>query len=104
MKNQPKNQLLFNMGSYAGLQIVNMLVGLFLPRLYLAVYGSEVNGIISTINSFVTYFSYLEAGLGLTLIHSLFKPLAENDVSSTNGILTFSKKQYQKIIRRQYVS
>ena len=97
MITKSKNRLLVNMLSYALLQIVNMLVGLFLPRLYLSVYGSEVNGIISTINSFTTYFAYLEAGLGLTLIHSLFKPLAENDVESTNGILTYSKKQYQKI-------
>lgn len=97
MVTKSKNLLLTNMLSYAILQIVNMLVGLLLPRLYLAVYGSEVNGIISTINSFTTYFAYLEAGLGLTLIHSLFKPLAENDIDGTNGILTYSKKQYQKI-------
>ncbi len=83
--------------SYAILQAVNMLVGLFLPRLYLSVYGSEINGIISTINSFITYFSYLEAGLGVTLIHSLFKPLADDDADATNGILSYSKKQYQKI-------
>ena len=92
-----KNYLLTNMSSYALLQIVNMLVGLFLPRLYLSVYGSEINGIISTINSFTTYFSYLEAGLGLTLIHSLFKPLAENNITTTNSILTYSKNQYRKI-------
>ena len=97
MKHKPKSRLFTNMASYAILQVVNMLVGLVLPRLYLAVYGSEVNGIISTINSFTTYFSYLEAGLGLTLIHSLFKPLAENNISKTNGILSFSKKQYRKI-------
>ena len=97
MKTNSKNRLLINMGSYAILQIVNMLVGLFLPRLYLAVYGSEINGIISTVNSFTTYFAYLEAGLGLTLIHSLFKPLAENNAEATSGILTYSKKQYQKI-------
>lgn len=97
MKNKSKNRLLSNMLSYAVLQVVNMLVGLFLPRLYLSVYGSEVNGIISTVNSFTTYFAYLEAGLGLTLIHALFKPLASNDVEGINGILAFSKKQYQKI-------
>lgn len=97
MKINSKNRLFSNMGSYAVLQIVNMLVGLFLPRLYLSVYGSEINGIISTVNSFTTYFAYLEAGLGLTLIHSLFKPLASGDTETTNGILTFSKKQYQKI-------
>ena len=97
MRIKSKNRLFTNMFSYAILQIVNMIVGLFLPRLYLSVYGSEVNGIISTINSFTTYFAYLEAGLGLTLIHSLFKPLAENNIHHTNGILTYSKKQYEKI-------
>ena len=97
MSIKSKNRLFTNMFSYAILQIVNMLVGLFLPRLYLSVYGSEVNGIISTINSFTTYFAYLEAGLGLTLIHSLFKPLAENDIQNINGLLSYSKKQYQKI-------
>ena len=97
MKARSKSRLLVNMSSYAILQLVNMLIGLFLPRLYLSVYGSEVNGVISTTNSFITYFTYLEAGLGLTLIHSLFKPLAENDTEATNGLLSYSKKQYQKI-------
>ena len=97
MRVKSKDRLLTNMLSYALLQVVNMLVGLFLPRLFLAVYGSEVNGIISTINSFTTYFTYLEAGLGLALMHSLFKPLAENDIDGMNGILHYSKKQYQKI-------
>lgn len=92
-----QGRLITNMTSYAVLQIVNMLVGLFLPRLYLAVYGSEVNGIISTANSFISYFSYLEAGIGLTLIHSLFKPLAENNAEQTNGILSYSQKQYRRI-------
>ena len=85
------------MTSYALLQIVNLLVGLFLPRLYLAVYGSEINGAISTVNSFTSYFTYLEAGLGLTLIHALFKPLAENNTKELNGILSYAKKRYQNI-------
>ncbi len=97
MSKNRQNRLLVNMLSYASLQIVNMLVGLFLPRLYLAVYGSEINGVISTVNSFTSYFTYLEAGLGLTLIHSLFKPLAENNISELNGILSYSKKRYQNI-------
>lgn len=97
MKGRNQGRLVTNMTSYAALQIVNMLVGLFLPRLYLAVYGSEVNGVISTANSFISYFSYLEAGIGLTLIHSLFKPLAENNTEQTNGILSYSQKQYRRI-------
>jgi len=97
MRKSKQDRLMTNILSYAILQIVNMLVGLFLPRLYLAVYGSEINGVISTVNSFTTYFSYLEAGLGLTLIHALFKPLVDNDTCELNNILSYSKKQYQKI-------
>ena len=91
------SRLFTNMLSYLILQIVNLLVGIVLPRLYLGIYGSEVNGAISTINSFITYFSYLEAGLGLSLIHSLYKPLSQNDSDGINGILSYSKKQYRKI-------
>lgn len=94
---EKKNRLLTNMTSYAVLQIVNMMVGLFLPRLYLAVYGSEINGVVSTVNSFISYFSYLEAGLGLTMIHSLFKPLAEKDSAELNGLLSYSKKKYKQV-------
>ena len=85
------------MMSYLILQVVNLLVGIVLPRLYLAMYGSEINGVISTINSFISYFSYLEAGLGLSLIHSLYKPLNQNDSDGISGIISYSKRQYQKI-------
>lgn len=95
MKTQ--KQLAANMASYACSQMVNLLVGLVLPRLYLAVYGSEINGIISTTNSFISYFSYLEAGIGLTLIRSLFKPLAEGNAKKTSEILSYSKRQYRRI-------
>lgn len=97
MTKQTQGRLTVNMASYAALQVVNMLVGLFLPRLYLAVYGSEINGIISTANSFISYFSYLEAGIGLTLIHALFQPLARNDRAALNGLLAYSQKQYRRI-------
>lgn len=94
---EKKNRLLTNMISYAALQIVNMMVGLFLPRLYLAVYGSEINGVVSTVNSFISYFSYLEAGLGLTMIHSLFRPLANKNYVELNGLLAYSQKKYKEI-------
>ena len=97
MKENQSNRLMINMSTYLLLQIINLLVGLVLPRLYLAVYGSEINGVVSTVNSFITYFHYLEAGIGLTLVHSLYKPLSEKDVNGTNKILSFSKNQYKKI-------
>lgn len=97
MIDKQKNNTNINVLTYALLQIVNLLVGLFIPRLLLKVYGSEINGAVSTVNGFITYFSFLEAGLGLTLIHSLFKPLTEKNYDNINSILVFSKRKYIKI-------
>lgn len=95
MKNS--NKILKNFLWYGVLQIVNILVGFVLPRLYLKIFGSEVNGVISTINNFISYFAYVEAGLGLTLMYSLFKPLAEKNYDSINNVVTTAKKSYFKI-------
>lgn len=97
MKPNKKNNVVFNIFTYACLQIINLFVGLIIPRMILKLYGSEINGIVSTTNSFITYFSYLEAGLGLTLIHSLFNPLSKNDSVTINSILSYSKKKYINI-------
>ena len=91
------NRTVYNMVTYLVSQGVHMLIAVVLPRMLLATYGAEINGVMSTVNSFVSYFHYLEAGLGLTLIHALFKPLADRDTEATNRILSFSKDQYHKI-------
>ena len=97
MTKKHKSRLFTNMSSYLILQVVNLSVGIVLPRLYLGIYGSEVNGVISTVNSFISYFSYVEAGLGASLIHALYKPLSRNDSVEINGVLSYSKEQYKKI-------
>ena len=97
MKSQKQSRIMTNMGSYALLQVVTLLVGLVLPRFFLKAYGSEANGVVATVNSFTTYFSYLEAGLGLALVHALYRPLAEENTEKTNQILSFSNRQYRKI-------
>ena len=96
MKNN-SSKIIKNFLWFGILQIVNILVGFILPRMYLKIYGSEVNGIISTINNFISYFSYVEAGVGLTLMYSLFKPLAEKNYSGIDNVVTTAKKSYFKI-------
>jgi O-antigen/teichoic acid export membrane protein len=92
-----KRNVLVNVLSYAVLQVVNILVAVFLPRLYLQVYGSEINGLIATINNFISYFSYIEAGIGLALMFALYKPLAEKNVDMINKVVSYSRKTYLKI-------
>lgn len=67
-----------------------------LPRLYLTTYGSEVNGLLISINQFVAFFSYVEAGLGAALIYSLYQPLANKNLQEVNKLVTLAKKSYVK--------
>ncbi|MDR3587300.1 MAG: hypothetical protein P4L59_18590 [Desulfosporosinus sp.] len=89
-------KFLYNSVTAAILQAFTLLVGLIVPRLYLVTYGSAVNGLVSTIVQFVSYFNYVEAGLGSVLIYALFKPLATRDTNEINGIVSVAKKEYIK--------
>lgn len=76
--------------------IVTMVSGFILPRIMLTVYGSEINGLITSITQFVTYFSLVEAGIGAATIYSLYSPLANHDTNKINSIITASKNFYFK--------
>ena len=44
-------------------QIIAMLLGFITPSLMISTYGSEVNGLVSSINQLISYISLVEAGL-----------------------------------------
>lgn len=77
-------------------QFVIISVGLFLPRIFISTYGSEVNGMVTSISQFITYISLIEAGLGAAAIYSLYKPIANNDYLKINSIVYSTKKYYLK--------
>lgn len=76
------------------LQIVILASGLIVPRVMLLAYGSEVNGLVSSITQFITYFNLLEAGLSGATVYALYKPLADQDTAAINQILSASRKFY----------
>ena len=75
-------------------QIIIMLSGFITPRILLQFYGSEMNGLVSSINQFITYFSLVEAGIAGAAVYSLYKPLAKKDEDGVNAIISAAKKFY----------
>ena len=55
-------QALKNMVASLLLQVIVLLSGLILPRFILEAYGSSVNGMITSVNQFLTYLGLAEAG------------------------------------------
>lgn len=84
----------YNSLSTAIYQLVVMLVGFVTPRVLLQFYGSETNGLVSSINQFITYFNLVEAGIAGAAVYSLYKPLAESNYKKINGIVSAAKKFY----------
>lgn len=76
------------------LQVVNLIVNLVLPRVIVDVYGSSVNGLVTSIRQFIGYFSIVEAGLAGAAVYALYKPLAEKDQNKINGVLSASNRFY----------
>lgn len=85
---------LHNSASTAIQQISVMLAGFIIPRIMLTCYGSEVNGLVTSLTQFVNYFSLVEAGLSGAAVYALYKPLAEHDIGAVNGILAAAKRFY----------
>ena len=85
---------MYNSISTAIYQVIVMLAGFVTPRILLQFYGSEMNGLVSSINQFITYFSLVEAGIAGAAVYSLYKPLAERDKDGVSAIVSAAKKFY----------
>ena len=61
------------------LQVTTICSGLIIPRLIIKTYGSNVNGLISSITQFLSYIALLEGGIGGVIKAVLYKPLLNKD-------------------------
>lgn len=77
-------------------QIVTLVIGLIVPRFFIVSYGSEVNGLQSSIAYIYTYIALLEAGIGTATIQALYKVINYEDRSQANAILSATNKQYKR--------
>ncbi len=79
------------------LQFVTAMAGLFLPKLMIETYGSEVNGLLSSITQFLACITLLEAGAGGVIRASLYRPLAKNDLDEISVIVKSSQNFFRRI-------
>ncbi len=76
------------------LQLVLAVSGLLVPRFFIAVFGSAVNGLVASVSQFISYMSLVEAGVGAAGTVALYKPLAQRDTDKINGVLSATKNFY----------
>ena len=91
------NRIKYNLISGIVYQVVLIAISFILPRLYLENFGSEVNGVLSTIKQIFSYLFLLESGIGLATTQALYKPVAEKDQNKVNSIISATNNFYVKI-------
>jgi O-antigen/teichoic acid export membrane protein len=85
---------IYNSLTAALLQIFTFIAGFIVPRIILAFYGSEINGLVTSITQFIAYFNLVEAGLAGAAVYALYKPLADEDHKSINAVLSATNRFY----------
>ena len=79
------------------LQLITIVIGFILPKIFLEAFGSEINGAISSITQFLGSITLLEVGVGGVTRAALYKPLAENDTYKISGIVNATKQFFRKL-------
>lgn len=97
INNKHKNITAINALMSLTLQIVTIASGFIIPRLILKTFGSETNGLISSLNQFLNYISLLEGGVSSVILANLYKPLLNNDIEKLSSVVRTTQKFFKKI-------
>lgn len=92
-----KKKLALNTTTALALQISSLICGFILPRLILRSYGSETNGLVTSIAQFLSAISFLDAGMGAVVASSLYKPLADHDNDQMSRIMVSASRFYKTL-------
>lgn len=74
--------------------LITSLVGLVFNKTILSIYGSDYNGINSTVSQIVNTLMILEGGFSLASNVALFEPIGKEDYLEVNGILSATRKRF----------
>lgn len=77
-------------------ELLTILLGIIIPRLVLTSYGSEINGLISSVTQIYSYVALLEAGVGTATIQALYRTIGNGDKVSTNAVLSATSRYYHR--------
>ena len=78
-------------------QVIALICGFILPRYILAYFGSDVNGLVTSMTRFLSAISFLELGIGPVIQSNLYKPLADNDMDMISKIVVSAERFYRRI-------
>lgn len=92
-----KRLSLYNIIASCIMQLLTIISGFIVPRIILEYFGSELNGLISSITQFLSYIQLLEGGVSAVAMSALYQALAKNDSDKVSAITKSIDLFFKKI-------
>ena len=93
-----KKKILYNISASLTLEIVSVICAFVLPRMIISGFGSEYNGIVSSVTQFLSVVTLLRGGIGGVTRAALYRPLVENDTYKISAIIKATEAFMRKIV------
>lgn len=98
MVSSKKNIAITNTFFNLALQAVSIISGFIIPRIILVKFGSDVNGLISSLSQMLNFVTLLDGGIGGIIITALYRPIREHDTKKISSIVKTASNFYRKIL------
>lgn len=92
-----KRLSIYNIIATCIMQFLAIISGFVVPRIILEYFGSELNGLVSSISQFLSYIQLLEGGVSAVAMSALYKALAKNDIDKVSAIVKSIDAFFKKI-------
>lgn len=92
-----KKKLLLNTVTSVAYQILAVVLGFILPKMFLNYYGSEINGLVSSITQFLGFIALMELGIGAVVQSVLYQPLVTKNNERISQIIRSSQRFFNRI-------
>ena len=93
-----KKKIFYNITSSLVMEVVSVICAFILPRMIISDFGSEYNGMVSSITQFLSVVTLLRSGVGGVTKAALYKPLAENDTYKLSIIVKSTERFMRRIV------
>ena len=87
----------YNAISATILMLVNGLFSIFVTRLVIDAFGSDFNGLNSTVNQIINVLMIIEGGITMASNVALFSPISNDDYDVSNGILKATRSKFRRV-------
>lgn len=92
-----KRKTLFNTGIGIAYLAVHVIYSFIITGIIINTFGSEDNGLVSSIRQILTYAALVDCGLGAACIMSYYAPLAQDNKCKVKAIYNKSKSFFQLV-------